>query len=44
VRLLAALAGLLTAASAGFYVLYHAKRPAVAAPFFEGFDMAGGLL
>ena len=43
-RLGTALAGLLMAAGGGLYILYHAKRLEVAAPFFEGFDMTVGFV
>ncbi len=42
-RLGIAAAGGLLAAGGGLYILWHAKRLEVAAPFFEGFDMAVGL-
>ncbi len=32
------------AAGGGLYILYHAKRLEVAAPFFEGFDMTVGMV
>jgi len=43
-RLLVALAGFLLASAGGLYILYHAKRLEVAAPYFDNFDMAIGLL
>ena len=36
--------GVVLAAGGGLYILYHAKRLEVAAPFFEGFDMTVGLV
>ncbi|OGA48079.1 MAG: hypothetical protein A3G24_08015 [Betaproteobacteria bacterium RIFCSPLOWO2_12_FULL_62_13] len=43
-RLGVALTGLLLASAGGLYILYHAKRLEVAAPYFDNFDMAVGLL
>lgn len=43
-RLGIALAGFVLAAAGGLYILYHAKRLEVAAPYFDNFDMAVGLL
>ena len=43
-RLAVALAGFALAAGGGLYILWHAKRLEVAAPFFDNFDMAVGLL
>jgi len=43
-RLGVALAGFLLASAGGLYILYHAKRLEVAAPFFDSGDMAVGLL
>ena len=43
-QLALALAGLVTAAGGSLYILYHAQRLEVAAPFFEGFDMTVGLV
>jgi TRAP transporter 4TM/12TM fusion protein len=42
-RLGVALAAFALAAGGGLYILYHAKRLEVAAPFFDRFDMAIGL-
>ncbi len=42
-RLAVALTGFVLAAAGGLYILYHAKRLEVAAPFFDNFDMAVGL-
>lgn len=39
-----ALAGFALAAAGGLYILWHAQRLEVAAPFFDNFDMAVGLL
>jgi TRAP transporter 4TM/12TM fusion protein len=44
VRLAIALVGFLLAAAGGLYILYHAKRLEVAAPYFDSVDMAVGLL
>jgi TRAP transporter 4TM/12TM fusion protein len=43
-RLATALTGLVLAAGGGLYILWHAKRLEVEAPFFADFDMAVGLL
>lgn len=43
-RLGVALAGLVLASAGGLYILYHAKRLEVAAPYFDNFDMTIGLL
>jgi len=43
-KLALALFGFLTAAGGALYILYHAKRLEVAAPFFEGFDMTVGMV
>lgn len=43
-RLGVAIAGFLLASAGGLYILYHAKRLEVAAPYFDNFDMAVGLL
>ena len=43
-RLAIAIAALVMAAGGGLYILYHAKRLEVAAPFFEGFDMTVGMI
>lgn len=43
-KLALALCGFATAAGGALYILYHAKRLEVAAPFFEGFDMTVGLV
>lgn len=43
-RLGVALTGFVLAAAGGLYILWHAKRLEVAAPFFENFDMVVGLL
>lgn len=44
VKLLAALAGFLMATGGGFYILFHAQRLEVAAPYFDNFDMAVGTI
>ena len=41
-RLGVALAGFLLASVGGLYILWHAKRLEVAAPYFDNFDMAVG--
>lgn len=43
-RLGVAFAGFLLASAGGLYILYHAKRLEVAAPYFDNFDMTVGLL
>jgi len=43
-RLGVALAGFVLASAGGLYILWHAKRLEVAAPYFDNFDMAVGLL
>ena len=42
-RLAIAVAGFVLAAAGGAYILWHAKRLEVAAPFFDNFDMGVGL-
>ncbi len=43
-KLALALGGLAAAAGGSLYILYHAQRLEITAPFFEGFDMTVGLL
>ena len=43
-RLGVALAGFVLASAGGLYILWHAKRLEVAAPYFDNFDMTVGLL
>ncbi|TAN48064.1 MAG: TRAP transporter fused permease subunit [Betaproteobacteria bacterium] len=43
-RLGAALLGFVLATAGGLYILYHAKRLEVAAPYFDNVDMTVGLL
>ena len=43
-RLGTATLGWLLSTLGGLYILWHAKRLEVAAPYFDNFDMAGGLL
>ena len=43
-RLGTATLGWVLATLGGLYILWHAKRLEVAAPYFDNFDMAGGLL